>query len=166
MLAPVGGSMTSTISEPIVGRDSRDSHTNRRSRLTGRQEVSDKLRVPMPGVPLLRRHRVTNLIRCATASRVTVVTGPTGAGKTIACAIWADDAVRCDDDIAWVGLVPADRQPARLRTAISAALAGSPGAADVLGDLPDPADQTFSLRLAEVTRELPKPVTVVIDDVQ
>lgn len=166
MLAPVGGSMTSTIREPIVGRDSRDAHTNRQPRLIGLRQASDKLRVPIPSVPLLRRHRVTNLIRCATASRVTVVTGPTGAGKTIACAIWADDAVRRDDDIAWVGLAPGDRQPARLRTKIGTALAGSPSAADVINDLPDPADQTFSLRLAEVTRQLRKPVTVVIDDVQ
>src|SRR5258708_5846248 len=114
MLAPVGGSMTSTISEPIVGRDSRDAQQDKRPslarRLIGLRQASDKLRVPIPSVPLLHRHRVTNLIRSATARRVTVVTGPTGAGKTIACAIWADHAARppaCD--LPWVGLDPGDR---------------------------------------------------------
>lgn len=149
--------MTGTISEPIVGRN---------SGLIGQRQASDKLRVPIPNVPLLRRHRVTNLIRCATANRVTVVTGPTGAGKTIACAIWADEAVRRDDDIAWIGLIPGDRHPARFRARVGAALTGSRNAADVINDLPDPTDQAFSLRLAEVTRQLRNPVTVVIDDVQ
>jgi LuxR family maltose regulon positive regulatory protein len=171
MLAPVGGSMTGTISEPIVGRDSRDAHTRKRPglerRLIGLRQASDKLRVPIPSVALLRRQRVTDLIRCATASRVTVVTGPTGAGKTIACAIWADDAVRhASGDIAWVGLDPGDRQPPRLWTNIAAALTASPSAASIIADLTDPADQTFPLRLAEVARRLPSPVTVVIDDMQ
>src|SRR5215469_7602265 len=163
--------MTSTIREPIVGRDSRDAHTNKRPRLqrrlAGLPQTSDKLRVPIPSVPLLRRHRVTTLIRRATASRVAVVTGPTGAGKTIACAIWADDTVRrARGDIAWVGLDPGDRQPARLWTNIGAALTGSASAADLVTELPDPADQVFPLRLAEVARQLQAPVTVVLDDMQ
>ena len=159
--------MTGTISEPIVGRESRGEHANQQTRLIGLQQGSDRLPLPVQNVPLLRRHRVTNLIRRATASRVTVVTGPTGAGKTIACAIWADDAIRqASEDVAWVSLDPGDRQPTRFRTTIGAALAGSPSAAGVVADLPGPADETFSLRLAEVTRHLGKPVTVVIDDVQ
>ena len=171
MLAPVGGSMTGTISEPIVGRDSRDAHTKKRSglerRLIGLRQASTKLRVPIPSVPLLRRQRVSDLIRRATARRVTVVTGPTGAGKTIACAIWADDAIRhAGAEIAWVGLDPGDRQPARLWASVGAALSGLPSAAGVIADLAEPADQSFPLRLAEVARRLPGPVTVVIDDMQ
>jgi len=163
--------MTSTIREPIVGRDSRDAHTNKRPglqrRLVGLRQTSDKLRVPIPSVPLLHRHRVTTLIRRATASRVTVVTGPTGAGKTIACAIWADDSVSYESgDIVWVGLDPGDRQPARLWTNISATLTGAPSAAGIVADLPDPSGQAFPLRLADVARQLQRPVTVVIDDMQ
>src|SRR5215469_16568672 len=116
MLAPVGGSMTSTIREPIIGRDSREAHTTKRPKLQRRLvelcQTSDKLRVPIPSVPLLHRHRVTTLIKRATVNRVTVVTGPTGAGKTIACAIWADDvATHAASDVAWVGLDPGDREP-------------------------------------------------------
>jgi len=168
--------MTSTISEPIVGRDSRDAHANeahinRRRRLErgriGLRPASDRLRVPSSSVPLLHRHRVTDLIQRATERRVVVVTGPTGAGKTIACAIWADDAAsHCADAIAWVGLDPGDRQPARLRANMAAALAGIPSAAGVVASLPDPADQTFPLRMVEATRDLSEPVTIVIDDIQ
>lgn len=122
----------------------------------------------MPSVPLLKRHRLTNLIGRATGSRVTVVTGPTGAGKTVACATWADNDCAANHgagDIAWVDLRPDDRQPARLWANICAALASSPRVADVIGDLRRPAEEAFPLRLAQAVRQLPEPVTLVIDDV-
>jgi LuxR family maltose regulon positive regulatory protein len=158
--------MTSTISEPIFGREARDARTTRRPRLEGtlieRQHAIDKLRVPAPNVRLLHRHRVTRLIEHATASRVTVVTGPTGAGKTIACATWAAGT----SDVAWISLDQGNRQPARLWADVCSALSCVPAAARVISDLPDPADQAFSLRLAQAARVLPAPVTVVIDDIQ
>ena len=171
MLGPVGGLMTSTISEPVTGRDAREARTGRKTRLNRkliqRRQASDKLRVPTPSVPLLHRQRVTDLIRRAAASRVTVVTAPTGAGKTIACAMWASEAERrAADDVAWVSLDPGDRQRAGLWASVSAALAGLPGTTDIVHRLPDPAEQAFSLRLAETSRQLRAPVTVVIDDLQ
>ncbi len=176
--------MTSTISEPTIGRDAREQaaqrgdpggrspgrvQTGRRAKLSRElsgRPVADKSRVPVPGVPLLLRHRVTNLIQSASASRVTAVCAPTGAGKTIACAIWAAGA---DHDaagrIAWVSLDPGDREPERLWASIGMALAGIP-AKDIAGDLPDPADVDYPLRLAEAAQRLRKPLTLVIDDVQ
>ncbi len=154
--------MTSTISEPIIGRKPALDR-----KLIGRWQASDKLRVPIPSVPLLHRQRVTDLIQRATASRVTVVSAPTGAGKTVACAIWAGEAEqRAADDIAWVSLDPGDRQRAGFWASVSGALGALPGAADVVRRLPEPTDQSFSLRLAETSRQLPAPVTIVIDDLQ
>jgi LuxR family transcriptional regulator, maltose regulon positive regulatory protein len=49
----------------------------------------DKLRVPPLSAAVLNRPRVTALIERAAAHPVTMITAPAGAGKTLACAIWA-----------------------------------------------------------------------------
>src|ERR1700734_4100344 len=54
----------------------------------------DKLRVPTLSAGVLNRPRVTGLIERAAAHPVTVITAPAGAGKTLACAIWAQSAAR------------------------------------------------------------------------
>ena len=51
--------------------------------------LEDKLQIPQPSLALLRRRRLTDLLEQAAQHRVTVVSGPAGAGKTIACASWA-----------------------------------------------------------------------------
>ena len=48
--------------------------------------LDDKLRVPRPTFPVLRRRRVVELVDAAVSHRVTLVSGPAGAGKTVACA--------------------------------------------------------------------------------
>src|ERR1700689_1365916 len=51
--------------------------------------LTDKLEVPAIGLAVIGRPRVAALMDEATGHRVTVVTGPAGAGKTVACASWA-----------------------------------------------------------------------------
>jgi LuxR family transcriptional regulator, maltose regulon positive regulatory protein len=167
--------MTSTISEPTVGRETRRAGDGQRSKLkpdfagresNGRRLGSGKLAVPAPGVPLLHRHRVTDLISAATTRRVTLVCAPTGAGKTIACAMWASSRPAADS-IAWVSLDPGDRQPGQLWAHVGAALADLPEFGRGLADeLVDTAAAVFPLRLAEAAKRLPSPVILVIDDVQ
>jgi hypothetical protein len=51
----------------------------------GRQQprfLEDKLQVPQPHFPVLRRRRITGLLDQAARNRVTLVSGPAGAGKT------------------------------------------------------------------------------------
>jgi LuxR family transcriptional regulator, maltose regulon positive regulatory protein len=163
--------MTSTISEPTAGRDPRETQTGRQPKLSrkliARQRAAERPRVPIPSMPLLNRHRLTNLIQRATASRVTVVCGPTGAGKTVACATWAADPDgHAAPHVAWVSLDPSDRQPATMWADVTMALANTPGAREVLKELPDPGDVTFPLRLAESAERLGTPTTLVMDDVQ
>src|SRR5580704_3556999 len=51
--------------------------------------LEDKLRIPRPGVKVLSRPRVGELLDAAVTRRVTLLTGPPGAGKTVAAALWA-----------------------------------------------------------------------------
>lgn len=83
--------------------------------------LEDKLQRPHLEFPVLRRPRVTNLLNEAGHRRVTLVTGPAGAGKTVAAALWAaSQPARCP--VAWLTVDPADGDPARLRRYLTAAL--------------------------------------------
>src|SRR3984957_16107628 len=48
--------------------------------------LDDKLRAPRLALQTLRRRRVTDLFESAVAHPGTVVSGPAGAGETVACA--------------------------------------------------------------------------------
>jgi LuxR family transcriptional regulator, maltose regulon positive regulatory protein len=127
--------------------------------------LDDKVRVPRAGVEILSRSRVTQLINDAVGHRVTLLTGPAGAGKTVACASWAagNPAGRRP---AWVTVDAADADPARFFRYVMAALSKS-GAitadqARELGELP-PAD--LPSRIAALTRARAEPTVLVLDDV-
>ncbi len=179
--------MTSTISEPAVrfgtrdswrrhdndphGGNQDDSHPAERDRAglaarprKVRQPAADKARIPQPSVPLVPRSRITGLIDQASARhRVVLVCGPSGAGKTIACAQWAAGVA---DGAGWLSLDYGDRWPRRLWAHVRTALAGIPAVpAEIAGDLPDPSDEAFPLHLVQVAERLSTPVTLVIDDI-
>ena len=126
---------------------------------------SDKVTAPRSNVPLIERPRVTELIEQATAEhRVTLVCGPSGSGKTMACAAWAN-AVQ-DGSVGWLSLDYGDRWPRQLWTDVRLALASTPALpGDVARELPDPDDDKFPLRLAELAERLTTPVTLVVDDI-
>ncbi len=144
--------MTSTISQPAV----RSVPVN-----TGAHE-SWQHRAGSHGKT---RARVTALIGQATAAhRVTLVCGPSGAGKTVACASWASAAQ--DGSVGWLSLDYGDRWPRQLWAHVRLALASAPAlAGEVARELPDPDDDAFPLRLAELAELLSAPVTLVVDDI-
>ena len=115
-----------------------------------------------PRVRLLRRQRVTDLISKALVNRVTVVRGPAGCGKTVACAMWAAATSDCEN-VARVGLDPGDRQQGRFWAGVCGALEKA-----VTGGLklPDPDSNGFPMRLAELSHEFGQPVTLVIDNLE
>ena len=179
--------MTSTISEPTVrygtrdswrrlhdsdqhGSNQDDSHRDDRAELATdrrrkvRRTAADKARIPQPSVPLVPRSRITDLIdRASALHRVTLVCGPSGAGKTIACAQWAAGVA---DGAGWLSLDYGDRWPRRLWAHVRTALASIPAMpAEIAGDLPDPSDEAFPLHLVQVAQRLSTPVTLVIDDI-
>ena len=127
--------------------------------------AGDKVAVPRSNVPLVERPRVTDLIAQATSGhRVTLVCGPSGAGKTVACASWANAAQ--DGSVGWLSLDYGDRWPRQLWTHVRLALASTPAVpGEVARELPDPEDDAFPFRLAEIAEQLPVPVTLVVDDI-
>jgi len=151
--------MSSTTSGPAAVRRVRPAAAD------GPDLLGDKLRVPQPGVTVLRRGRLIDLIEQAAAHRVTVVSGPAGAGKTMACASWAA-ATPAARRVAWLTLDQADRDPARFWTYVRAALtrvAAVP--ADFVRALQDVPPDGFPLRVVEAAQLLTEPLTVVLDDV-
>jgi LuxR family transcriptional regulator, maltose regulon positive regulatory protein len=128
----------------------------------------DKLRVPSLGVGVLNRPRVTGLIERAAARPVTVITAPAGAGKTLACAIWAQSAAR-SSRVAWLTVDEGDRDPSRFWANVAAALADGSAA------LPPPepalvprsrsAADDLPVNLADAVRGSGSVITLVLDDV-
>src|SRR5262245_21344621 len=124
-------------------------------------------KITVPGVPdwTVPRPRITKLI--AEGARwypLTVVTGPPGAGKTVALALWAASE---GGRVAWVSLDDYDNQPGVFWAYVAAALRrsgaavpGTPSAAP----RGRAADHAFLLRLAPALAAQDPPVTLVIDD--
>ena len=124
-------------------------------------------KITAPAVPdwAVPRPRITKLI--ASGARrwpLTIVTGPPGAGKTMALALWAAAE---SGTVAWISLDDFDNQPGAFWSYTVAAL-GRSGVAlpKVLSaDLPRrQADHTFLVRLTSVLAAQDPPVTLIVDD--
>ncbi len=130
--------------------------------------LEDKLQVPDLGLAILRRPRVDELMKQATRHRVTLVTGPAGAGKTVACACWAA-ARPPGSSFAWLTADAGDQEPARfwryLVTALARADALTAADAEQITDgaVADPAGlpQEIVGRIAAVGAS----AALVIDDI-
>jgi LuxR family maltose regulon positive regulatory protein len=122
-------------------------------------------KVTTPGVPdwAVQRPRLTQLI--AEGMRwcpLTVLTGPVGAGKTMALASWAASEPGL---VAWVSLDEYDNQPAGFWSYVAAALHRSGIAIAHGADAREQAgEHLFLLRLAATLAAQHPPVTLVLDD--
>ncbi|HMH91953.1 MAG TPA: LuxR C-terminal-related transcriptional regulator [Streptosporangiaceae bacterium] len=126
--------------------------------------LEDKLRVPRLTLEVLRRRRVTGLIEAAVTHRVTVVSGPAGAGKTVACAAWAA-ARPAARQPAWLTVDAEDRDPARFWPYVLAALVRARAVgADEAAQLAEGPPEDYPLRIVAAARSLAEPVVLVIDD--
>ena len=132
--------------------------------------ISDPIlasKVTAPDVPdwALQRPRITKQIAQGTRwCPLTVVTGPLGAGKTMALAQWAAAE---SGSVAWVTLDKYDNRPGVFWSYVVAALRGSEVAlpkslsAATRGRA---AEHPFLLRLASALATQDPPVTLVVDD--
>ena len=125
-------------------------------------------KITMPGLPgwVVPRPRIEKLIAEGARGPLTTVTGPPGAGKTMAIALWAA-ASTSPDRLAWLTLDDFDNRPkvfwsyfvAALRRAGIAVPRVWPAVA-----AGDAVDHLFLLRLASVLAAQDPPVVVVLDD--
>ena len=124
-------------------------------------------KVTAPGVPgwAVPRPRITRLIAEGTRwCPLTVVTGPAGAGKTMALALWAAAE---PGPVAWVCLDDYDNRPGVFWSYVIAALRRA--GISVPRALPtaargQAADHLFLLRLASALAAQDPPVTLAVDD--
>ena len=124
-------------------------------------------KITTPGVPdwAVQRARITKLIAEGTRRcPLTLVTGPPGAGKTMALAQWAAAEPKA---VAWISLDNFDNQPGVFWSYAVAALGRSGVAIPTV--LPAAsrgraAGHVFLLRLASLLAVQNPPVTLVIDD--
>jgi LuxR family transcriptional regulator, maltose regulon positive regulatory protein len=124
-------------------------------------------KITAPGVPgwAVQRPHITDLIARSTRwCPLTVLTGPPGAGKTMALALWAAAE---PGPVAWVGLDEFDNPPEVFWSYIVAALRRSgvtaPKAVPA-ADWGQEAEHVFLLRLAAALAAQDPPVTLVLDD--
>ena len=130
------------------------------------QLLQDKLRIPRLSVTVLRRGRLTELIEQAAAHRVTLVSGPAGVGKTVACASWAAGPSG-SRRAGWLTLDPLDGEPGQVLALRSGrAEPDPPGAGRLLQPLRHMPAADFPLRVAAAAQLLTDPLTLVLDDVQ
>jgi len=126
--------------------------------------LEGKLQIPQHHFPVLRRRRVTSLIDQAVRNRVTLVSGPAGAGKTVACATWAGASAQARR-VAWL-TVDGDDQQSWFWAYVCAGLARLRAIPpDVLRSLEDTTPEGFPLRLVEAAQRFTEPVFLVLDDV-
>ena len=123
-------------------------------------------KVTAPSVPewAVARPRITKLV--AEGARwcpLTVVTGPPGAGKTMALALWAAAEPGM---VAWVGLDEFDNRPGVFWSYVVAALRRSGVAVPktLRGGAQEAGDDGFLLRLTAALADLEPAVTLVLDD--
>ncbi len=122
-------------------------------------------KVIVPGVPewLIPRPRIEALIAEGARGPVTTVTGPPGAGKTMALALWA-----AGGSTAWVTIDDHDNQPRVFWSYLLEALrrAGVPVSRVMSAAVRRyPVDHEFLLRFASLMAAQDPPVTLVLDDV-
>ena len=137
-----------------------------RSAVTSRDPIlSSKITVPGGPAWLVPRPRITQLIaRGVRGCPLTVVTGPPGAGKTMALAMWAEAA---SGPVAWLSLEEHDNRAGVFWSYLVAAL-GRSGVALPQALVPPvrgrTAERLFLVRLAEALAAQNPPVTLVLDD--
>jgi LuxR family transcriptional regulator, maltose regulon positive regulatory protein len=126
--------------------------------------LTSKITVPaLPGW-VVARPRLDKLIARGARGPLTTVTGPPGAGKTMAAALWAASA--SSGTTAWITLDRYDNRPKAFWSYIVAALrrAGITMPRALSAPTRAAVDHAFLLRLASVLAAQDTPVMLVLDD--
>jgi LuxR family transcriptional regulator, maltose regulon positive regulatory protein len=135
-----------------------------------RRVPGTKLAVPKPPSRLVTRPRLLATLDLGRQSLVTLVSAPAGAGKTLLLAEWVRE--RGGPDTAWVSLDSDDNDDGRFWSALLEALFTTAAVPrdGPLANLAVPANPSADPRFLSVVVDaldnLPRPVVLVLDDVQ
>jgi LuxR family transcriptional regulator, maltose regulon positive regulatory protein len=127
--------------------------------------LDDKLRIPRPGLAVLARPRIGDLLDAAVTRRVTLMTGPPGAGKTVAAALWAAGRPASRRP-GWVSIDATDGDPGRFWRSVTLALSRTGVLTPTKAGLPAGITATEVPQWISATvRPGGDPVILVLDDV-
>jgi LuxR family maltose regulon positive regulatory protein len=133
---------------------------------TGADDPILMSKITVPALPgwVVSRPRVGKLIAAGARGPLTTVTGPPGAGKTMATALWAASA--SPGNVVWITLDRYDNRPKVFWSYVVAALRRAAITVPRVLSAPTHAavDHTFLLRLASVLAAQDAPVMMVLDD--
>ncbi len=152
--------MTSTSAGPRTGQP-------RPLQGLGRDPILQS-KITMPALPAwtIPRPRITKRMTQGTRAAVTLITGPPGAGKTVATASWA--VGYGDGPVAWVTLDEFDDSPEAFWCYVVAALRRAgvvvPGAVAASLGRGEAGGRAFLLRIASALAGRHPPVTLVLDE--
>lgn len=136
------------------------------ARATGDDDLVLESKITMPAVPewAVARPRIDGLVAQGALGPLTTVTGPPGAGKTMALSLWAAGAA--PGVTAWVTVDQHDNRPRVFWSYVIAALrrAGVPVPKSLQLTRGSPVNHEFLLRLAAVLAGQDQPVVLVLDD--
>ncbi len=125
-------------------------------------------KITVPGLPAwtIPRPRITKRMAQGTRAAVTLITGPPGAGKTVATASWA--VGYGGGPVAWVTLDEFDDSPEAFWCYVEAALRRAgvavPGAVTTSLARREAGGRAFLLRIASALAGCHPPVTLVLDE--
>jgi LuxR family maltose regulon positive regulatory protein len=133
-----------------------------------RPVIATKLYVPKLRRGLVARPRLTERLRRAAESRLTLVSAPAGFGKTTLLAEWLGGTAGEDRCLAWLSLDSADNEPASFWTYVVTALRTAvPGVGSGVLELIAASPMPTELVLTTMVNELaaaPGDVWLVLDD--
>ena len=147
----------------VSGRSVRSSFQS-----TSADSVILESKITAPRLPewVVPRERITQRLAAGSQCPLTLVTGPPGAGKTMALALWVASA-DCPDAVAWVNLDDYDNRPKVLWSYVLAALqrAGIAMPRALSAMVRESAiGHEFLLRLASSIATLNESTALVLDD--
>ncbi len=143
-----------------------DLHAVPRKGPAGRDDPILMSKITPPAMPgwVVERPRLEKLIAGGARGPLTTVTGPPGAGKTMAVALWAASAA--SGTTIWLTLDRYDNRPKVFWSYVLAAIrrAGISMPQNLSAPARSAVDHTFLLRLASVLAAQDAPVMMVLDD--